>query len=457
MQFNLSATSPASVVCSHCRKRNPRPLTTEMGSLSIERLVPRHFLAETQADLAGPYYVREYCNVRAPARKLYLFIMIDEYSRFLILHPLQGQSTKDLLDCLQYITHRYGHIRRIRSDFGGNFVGARNQMREGEHDDGGDDLISEDEFLQFRQEARSLFNTEFIPHVSHSPWITGASEKMVSLVKKCLQKMKFTTSLYQWFINLEKIQNFLNSRPISISNNLEFLCPNDLNSLKSKIQAETLKEFIEKADENVKLFHEKWQTLYFDMLYTQKKWMNSYTIQMNSLVLILDLVNSFGFPSLGKIVGVENDKDGKPRIYIVEHKTKTQQTRSLRRTAHSLSLILEGEKLIELDEPIEDDEASNFESAVEENLGQDTQHSQSREGPPEVVPEASEDVNVPDVDLDDNRDDSGVDNIDLEYPGNPAPVTDMILPEHPPVRVITPIDVPLIKDKRKTRKSKRQQ
>ena len=185
--------------------------------------------------------------------------------------------------------------------------------------------------------------------------------------------------------------------------------------------------------------------------------MNSYTIQMNSLVLILDLVNSFGFPSLGKIVGVENDKDGKPRIYIVEHKTKTQQTRSLRRTAHSLSLILEGEKLIELDEPIEDDEANNFESAVEENLGQDTQHSQSREGPPEVVPEASGDVNVPDVDLDDNRDDSGVDNIDLEYPGNSAPVTDMILPEHPPIRVITPIDVPLIKDKRKTRKSKRQQ
>ena len=202
---------------------------------------------------------------------------------------------------------------------------------------------------------------------------------------------------------------------------------------------------------------QKWKDLYFDMLYTQKKWMSSHTIHKDSLVLILDLVNSFGFPSLGKIVEIENDKDGKPRIYIVEHKTKTQQRRSLRRTAHSLSLILEGEKLIELDEPIDDDEPNDFESAVEENLGQDTQQSQSSESPPEVVPEASENVNVPDVDLNDDEDDSGVDNIDLGNPDNPAPVADMILPEDPPIRVITPVDVPLIRDKRKTRKSKRQQ
>ena len=444
--------------CPHCRKRNPRPLTTEMGSLSIERLTPRHFLSETVADLAGPYYVKEYVNVRAPARKLFLFVMIDEYSRYVILHPLQSQSTKDLLDCLQYITHRYGHVRRIRSDFGGNFVGARNQMRNGETDTNEDDFMSENEFREFSQEARSLFNTEFIPHVSHSPWITGAAEKMVSLVKKCLQKMKFTTSLYQWFINLEKIQNYLNSRPISVSNNIDFLCPEDLNSLKSRIKAETIEEFLQHADENVKLFHEKWKSLYFDMLFTQKKWTTSSKILENSLVIILDLVNSFGFPSLGKVIEIENDKDGKPRIYVVQHKTKTQQTRNLRRTAHSLSLILEGEDIIEIEEPLENNVTNeSFGSAVEEDVTQDVQTSQLNGTPVVNNPEVLDNVAVPGVDLQNAEDDPGVDDVELEYPDNPAPVLDMILPDTPPVRVIAPVDVPLIKDRKKTRGAKRQQ
>ena len=115
--------------CSHCRKRNPRAMQTEMGSHSVERLIPRYFLSSCVADLCGPFKVREHVNVRAPARKLWIYVMIDQFSRYVILHPLQSQSTKDLLDGISYITHRYGSVGRIRCDFGGNFVGARNQMR----------------------------------------------------------------------------------------------------------------------------------------------------------------------------------------------------------------------------------------------------------------------------------------------------------------------------------------
>ena len=141
-----------------------------------------------------------------------------------------------------------------------------------------------------------------------------------------------------------------------MSNTLEILCPNDVSSVHTRIKnVNTLDEFLQKADENVRLFAEKWMDLYMSSLYSQKKWFTSSKVKVGSLLHILDTKNSFNYPSLGILRRIEEGTvDEVDRCFMVEHKTKTGQTRTLRRPAQQLSLVLEKSEMGEESEEDED-------------------------------------------------------------------------------------------------------
>ena len=112
---------------------------------------------------------------------------------------------------------------KIKSDFGSNFSGARS--RQSTENNLEEEIIFDGDLNYFCEQAKSLLNIEFELHVPKAPFITGAAEKLIGMMKKCLHKMKHTSNLHQWFLTLQKIQSYLNRRPISLSNNLEILCP----------------------------------------------------------------------------------------------------------------------------------------------------------------------------------------------------------------------------------------
>ena len=276
-------------------------------------------------------------------------------------------------------------------------------------------------------------------------------EKIRRMMKKCLHKMKHTSNLHQWFLTLQKIQSYLNRRPISLSNNLEILCPEDINSLKSPFSpSPTLEHFVNQSDENVKLFCQKWKHLYFDFLYRQQKWFKSDSLAVGNLVVIMDTLNSFNFPSLGRIIKIDKDRCGIERYFHVLHKTRgSNQSRVLRRPAQALCLISEvdGDNRVEADFPdhssdveLEDDGGEISGNGDQIVTPDDTQeeHLMPSDG---IANNLEENVIDPPV----NEEGDDLENIDLSIPEkDPVPVEDNI--EIPAVRVLHPENIQSIID-----------
>ena len=134
----------------------------------------------------------------------------------------------------------------------------------------------------------------------------------------------------------------INSRPLGLSSSLEVLTPNCVNTFHSGVSgAETIEEFIDKADENVRLFTQKWMDLYWADLRSQKKWFKSDKIDIDSCVLVLDMKTALGFPVFGRVIDVERSQhDQVERYYKVEYLTRTGQRRNVRRPAQMLCMVL---------------------------------------------------------------------------------------------------------------------
>ena len=212
-------------------------------------------------------------------------------------------------------------------------------------------------------------------------------------IAKCMGQVKQSFTPFQFIRFLEKAQFIINERPISLSNTLEILCPNDVSSLHTKIKnTETLSEFIRKSDENVKLFTELWYDLYWSSLFSQRKWFQTDEVEIGSLVLILDTRNHFNYPSLGILREIEEGTtDDVQRYFMVEHRTKTDQTRVLRRPAQQLSLVLSKS---EMDEDREED-ASEDEDDEDYGPGDDPDAGlEHAPGDPHVHDDHADDVTL---------------------------------------------------------------
>ena len=327
--------------CGFCRRRDQLALTTEMGALGEARLGPgpggRPFRV-CQADVWGPVkIVKDFVNQRGPTRRGYVLVIICEFSRFVILHALEGLSKQNLLDALDTVFYRYGKISKLRTDFGGNFLSVREELA-----NTGDTVATDADLREFSSQMKSK-GTEIELKAPHAPWASaGGAESMNKNIMKVMGEVKQSYTAFQFIRFLEKCQFLINERPISLSNTLEVLCPNDISSLHTKIQnVESFDEFIKKSDENVKLFTEKWMDLYMSALYSQRRWFESSKIEKGSLVLVLDTKNDFNYPSLGILRNIEKGTtDNADRYFMIEHRTRTGQTRMLRRPAQQLSLVL---------------------------------------------------------------------------------------------------------------------
>ena len=322
--------------CCLCRRRERKSMMTLMGPLGNRRLGKRGFLDTTVGDVSGPYLVKDFVNKRAPSRKMWLLLLVDEFSRYCIIHPLESLSKQSLLDAFEAITFRYKVIRRCYTDCGTNFLSMANEE---------DSVMSEEEMRRFGAEMRSR-GTEIKMRVPHAPWISGGAEAQMKNLAKAMTNMKHTMNPFKWSRSLEKIQFLVNSRPVGLSTNLEVLTPNDISSLHSNIEpVNSFEEFVQKSEENVKLFAEKWMSHYWSDLRSQKKWWRSDKIAKDSCVLILDTKNNIGFPTLGRVVEVEKGShDDEDRYFKVEYLTKGGQRRTVRRPSQQLSMVLRPEE-----------------------------------------------------------------------------------------------------------------
>lgn len=215
--------------CMHCRKIKARMCKQVMSELPLERTKPAAPFEFTTLDLFGPYVVKDTVR-RRTKMKIWGVVFSCMASRAVHADIVEDLSTEGFLHTYQRFTALRGHPRKLWSDQGTNFVGARPVLQE---------LY---EFLSnidkdHVQEKAVLRGTDWtwVFHPADSPHRNGAAEAAVRVLKRALSSVgkecDLTALEFQTLLYLAA--NLSNERPIGAraqvqDETVEVITPNSL-------------------------------------------------------------------------------------------------------------------------------------------------------------------------------------------------------------------------------------
>ncbi len=115
--------------CVTCRRLKAQRCQQIMSDLPSERITPANPFEYTTVDLFGPYEVKD--EVRKKVKlKVWGIVFCCMASRAMHTDLVSDQSAEGFLLAYQRFTALRGHPRKLWSDPGKNFVGARPALRE---------------------------------------------------------------------------------------------------------------------------------------------------------------------------------------------------------------------------------------------------------------------------------------------------------------------------------------
>ena len=209
--------------CLSCRRRQGSFLSQKLADLPADRVTcDEPPFTSTGIDFFGPFFVK-----RARSQeKRYGVIFTCLASRAVHLEVAASLSTDSFMCALRRFIARRGEVKKIRTDRGTNFIGARRELKEAvEELDKSDSLIQE---ALLHKKIEWTLNT---PSASHHG---GVWERLIRSVRKVLDALLLEQtltdeSLHTLFCEVEAV---LNSRPLtyvsSDSRDPEPLTPNHL-------------------------------------------------------------------------------------------------------------------------------------------------------------------------------------------------------------------------------------
>ncbi|KAJ8006705.1 hypothetical protein DPEC_G00109990 [Dallia pectoralis] len=162
--------------CVVCRKARARKCQQIMSDLPSERITPAKPFQYTTVDLFGPYEVKDEVKKRVKL-KVWGIIFCCMASRAIHTDVVSDQSTEGFLLAYQRFTALRGHPKKLWSDPGTNFVGARPALKELYH------FLDRSSISELENEA-SKHGTEWSweIHPADSPHRNGAAEAAVRSV-----------------------------------------------------------------------------------------------------------------------------------------------------------------------------------------------------------------------------------------------------------------------------------
>jgi len=315
-----------------------------MADLPRDRLVPNEPpFTRVGVDYFGPIEVKRGRSMV----KRYGVVFTCLAIRAIHLEVAHSLDTDSCINAFRRFIARRGQVKKIRSDNGTNFVGAKRELQE-EIDKWNQAKISD---TLSQQNIEWEFNP---PSGSH---FGGVWERQIRTIRKVL-----FTLLREQTIQLDdealqtlfcEIEAIINSRPITRvtddPNDLEALTPNHLLLLQSK---QSLPPGLFGKEDNYgrrrwrqiqyisDIFWKRWIREYLPLLQERQKWIaprRNYTI--GDVVLIVDDTVPRNSWRMGKFVEVMKDKKGYVRM--VKLKTRTS---IITRPVAKLCTILEADE-----------------------------------------------------------------------------------------------------------------
>ncbi|RXN35876.1 gag-pol fusion poly [Labeo rohita] len=306
--------------CVQCRKNRAKKCQQVMGDLPPERTQPTAPFEFTTVDLFGPYHVKDDVKKRT-SLKVWGVVFCCMSSRAIHTELVNTQSTEGFLMAFQRFAAIRGYPKKIYSDPGTNFIGARPVLQE---------LYK---FLErvdksALEETAAKNGTEWIwkIHPADSPHRNGAAEAAVRIVKKALQNCGGESALtYSEFQTaLQIAANLANERPIdaraqSREDCIQYVTPNTL-LLGRASQSGDIKSFdfcsypfkrLQAMQLVVDNFWRRWSQLAGPNLFLRNKWHTAHrNVAVGDIVWIADQNALRGQFKLGRVVSVNPDNKG---------------------------------------------------------------------------------------------------------------------------------------------------
>ncbi|XP_051165958.1 uncharacterized protein LOC127284527 [Leptopilina boulardi] len=210
-------------LCVKCFRVRPKEVSYAMADLPRVRVTPARPFENCGVDYCGPFFVKEKQFRNRNKVKVYAAVFVCMSTKAIHVELVGDLSTEKFLGCLKRFFARRGKSKRMYSDNGTNFVGAKNELDELYG------LLNAENHN--REVARTLANQNIEWHFSppRTPHFGGIWEAAVKSLKTHLRRtigeILFTyEELYTYMCEVEAI---LNSRPLTpISND-----PNDMDAL----------------------------------------------------------------------------------------------------------------------------------------------------------------------------------------------------------------------------------
>ena len=345
--------------CVICRKIKAKTCKQIMGNLPEERSSPASPFEFIGIDLFGPYQVKDDVKKRV-SLKVWGVVFCCMWSRAIHVELANSLSTESFLLAYQRFTSVRGHPKKVWSDPGTNFIGAKPVLAE---------LYN---FLQ-KQDKEALVEMATVNGTSwswnilpaDSPHRNGAAEAAVRITKRALQSLGTGINLtYIEFDTALKVgANLANERPIdaqvqSREDRVEYISPNSL-LLGRASQTGDIRTFdfekysykrLREIQNQVNSFWKSWCQLAGPNLFIRSKWHTSErNVAVGDVVWLCDQNTLRGQFRLARVVAVNPDLKGVVRdVHVqVSHDThpdsdanKPRQSTILHRDVRRLVVLL---------------------------------------------------------------------------------------------------------------------
>lgn len=306
--------------CMHCRKMKARLCKQVMSELPLERTKPAAPFGFTTLDLFGPYVVKD--NVKRRTKmKIWGVVFSCMASRAVHADIVENLSTEGFLKTYQRFTALRGHPRKLWSDQGTNFVGARPVLQELY-----EFLNNIDKDQVQKKAVERGTDWSWVFHPADSPHRNGAAEAAVRVLKRALSSVgkecNLTALEFQTFLYLAA--NLANERPIGAraqvqDETMEVITPNSLLLGRAGPNGDSRGfEYpiypvvrLRSIQIEVNKFWKRWSQLAGTNLYIRQKWHAlARNVAVGDLVWLVDQNAVRGQFRLGRVVEVCPDAKG---------------------------------------------------------------------------------------------------------------------------------------------------
>ncbi|RXN38928.1 gag-pol fusion poly [Labeo rohita] len=307
--------------CVTCSKLKAKMCQQMMSDLPPERSQRANPFEYTTLDLFGPFEIKDAVK-RRTGKKVWGIVFCCMASRAVHVDLVDDQSSESFLQAYSRFVALRGHPRKLWSDRGTNFIGAKPALQDLHRH-----LATLREVSIEDKAAKNGTVWAWNFHPADAPHRNGAAEAAVKLIKRALTSLGGTTSSLTWG-ELQTLfyqaANLTNERPIDAKaqvqeDSIEYLTPNTLLLGRTRqggdtggIDLCTLPwRRLRAIQIGVDMFWKKWSELAGPNLFVRPKWHRTQrNVAIGDIVWIADQNALRGQFRLGRIQAVYPDKKG---------------------------------------------------------------------------------------------------------------------------------------------------